>query len=607
MALQIWLPLDGNLNNLGLNPMGFNPINSSSEGILTDINGKIGSCYKRSTSSAMRLRSSTTIDLNDDFSMVCWLCVDATNDTSAQGIVTNHDHNTHTGAGITLKQIGASDCRVSCNTGTGSSRTFNTYYGSTNIFGSWHHVGLTYSKSKKCLQLWVDGKVDYTLNNYSHASKADYIDIFGWSTGYVNANYTPLVRINDVRIYDHCLSHREMKELAKGLFLHYQLKNKTPITNLVKNAGYNIYNNQGVPATLVKLTETYQGCSIYRLTLTPTAAAVNSYKTELWSHGVYGFRQQFNANTKYCFWIYYRPVTHNDIRVGGTASNIAGWTEIAPHYYSDGWYRVGQYRNGAVAENKTDNIFTSFTCASAAADVPISIDFCCPHLIQEYDYIIEEDGYQIDSGELREADVSGYGRHGAMTALPEFTKDSPRHDGCYSIKTCQIYNYSLSTTAIKNSYTFAWWSKSPDMSGRMAWGFENGNRTNLYPSTYFCWNTGDGGNNPFQNSSGTGISFTSYQGNWHHYAITGNGVTTSLYIDGVLVGTAKTYKAIEGTKLVLSSWQVGTTNYRWDNGQLSDFRIYATCLDATDIKDLYNTPIEIDNQGNIFAIDFNEI
>jgi hypothetical protein len=368
MALQIWLPLDGNLKNFGLNPMTFTHVNSSSGGLSTDDNGKIGKCYKRTIKSAGRLRSSATIDLNNDFSMVCWICVDTTNDTSAQGVLTNHSHEHKTGAGLTLKKISDTDCRVSCNTGTGSDRTYNTHYGNTNIFGQWHHIGLTYNKTAKQLQLWVDGTVDFTLSNYAHASRADYIDLFGWSTTYVNDNYVPLIRLNDVRVYDHCLSTREMKELSKGLCLHYALKNKTPATNLAKNATYSIYNNQKVPATLEKLNETYQGCDIYRLTMTPTSAALASHKNDLASHGVYGFRRAFAANTKYCFWILYRPVTHNDIRVGGIASNINGWTEIAPHYYGDGWYRVGQARNGTVTEEKTDNIFTSYRCPSAVAD-----------------------------------------------------------------------------------------------------------------------------------------------------------------------------------------------------------------------------------------------
>jgi hypothetical protein len=52
---------------------------------------------------------------------------------TANGLVTNHSHGGNSGAGITVKTISDSDFRMSCNTGTGSSRTFHSYYGTTNI------------------------------------------------------------------------------------------------------------------------------------------------------------------------------------------------------------------------------------------------------------------------------------------------------------------------------------------------------------------------------------------------------------------------------------------------------------------------------------------
>jgi hypothetical protein len=142
-------------------------------------------------------------------------------------------------------------------------------------------------------------------------------------TNTLHPNYQLKGYLNDVRIYDHCLSPKEVKEISKGLVLHYKMDDKIA-TNLVKNSTYNIYNNYGVSASLTKLAETFQGCDIYRLSMTPNSTHVSDFKSNLHSHGVYGFHRTFKANTKYCFWIYYRPVSHSDVRVGGTASNING-------------------------------------------------------------------------------------------------------------------------------------------------------------------------------------------------------------------------------------------------------------------------------------------
>ena len=52
------------------------------------------------------------------------------------------------------------------------------------------------------------------------------------------SNYFPFVgQINDVRIYDHCLSAKEVKEISQGLILHYKLDNPyiEATTNLLTN------------------------------------------------------------------------------------------------------------------------------------------------------------------------------------------------------------------------------------------------------------------------------------------------------------------------------------------------------------------------------------
>ena len=235
MPLQVWLPLLGNLDNQGLDDTTFSVINNNGK-LVSNVSGKLGSCYERTESGyADTIRSSKTYNLSS-FTMMCWAYVSATIGDTANGIITNHNHSDNSGTGITIKQISTTDYRISCNTGNGSSRTFNAYYGTTNIKDAWHHLALTYDKSLQKLQLWVDGNVEYTLNNYANYSVANYFDLFNWSTGYANNNqYRPVCKLNDVRLYDTCLSPKEVKLISQGLVAHYQLNDSYSTNNLFPN------------------------------------------------------------------------------------------------------------------------------------------------------------------------------------------------------------------------------------------------------------------------------------------------------------------------------------------------------------------------------------
>jgi hypothetical protein len=147
--------------------------------------------------------------------MACWCyATTAGNADSANGVLTNHNHADNSGSGITLRYMSANDCRISCNTGNGSSRTYHTYYGTTNIYGAWHHLCLTYKKSTSTYRLYVDGVCENQFS-YGNSAKANKFNIFDWSTGHSdNASYRPACRVNDVRVYDHCLSKREVKLLS---------------------------------------------------------------------------------------------------------------------------------------------------------------------------------------------------------------------------------------------------------------------------------------------------------------------------------------------------------------------------------------------------------
>ncbi len=160
-------------------------------------------------------RSDSTILLGRNFTMQALVKVTDCGTNVANGIITNHNHNIYTGAGINIKYISSSDYRISCNTGTGTERTYNTYYGSTNIYDQWALLTLRFINND--FTLWVNGEIDYT-GTYTQLNGDNYIDIFNWSTGYDgSSSYRPAFKISMASVYDEALSEEEIAQNYNAL------------------------------------------------------------------------------------------------------------------------------------------------------------------------------------------------------------------------------------------------------------------------------------------------------------------------------------------------------------------------------------------------------
>jgi hypothetical protein len=201
---------------------------------------------------------------------------------------------------------------------------------------------------------------------------------------------------------------------------------------------------------------------------------------------------------------------------------------------------------------------------------------------------------------LKVTDDSGFHYHGTPMSTLTLVDDTPRYNRStyFNTTASKIALPAISFSGMTSTYTFAWWQYMVN-TARMAWGFSNGNRLNVYYSNPICWNTGDGTSTPFQDGTTT-INPSELLNSWHHIAVTGDGTAAKIYIDGVYRGTAKTWRAITGTQIYISGWDTGTS-YSWSGGKLSDFRIYATALTAADVADLYHTSAEIDRNGNYYS------
>ena len=588
MALQIWLPLTKNALNYGVHPSNVTASNAT-----LNSNGKLGGCYSFNGSSSHIHGTQTVITNNtDNWTFACWMKLNVVNTTQT-----------------------LFSCRTEVNTNGITIFYSNGYWliddgvrwQPTNSLSTntWYHVCIVRKKGAG-KYLYINGALvsstttvgtQTAVNSTNFAIGLCHQSVSAYSGNPLNGY------LNDVRFYDHALSIAEIKEISKGLVCHYKLDVPSSISNLVRNVSYNVYNNYasaGFTATLANTGRTYNSCKIYRLTYTPGSdtTGLNNVKTALGNHGIKGFSRTFLANTKYCFWILCKPISHPDTVVGGTASNIGGWTEIPMKKYNDDWFIVGQCRKGNVTADRADSIFTSFKTPSAEAGVPITIDFCCPHLVEGSDSILPEYDYIGTNPGL--TDSSGYSNHGTGNGNLTLSTSTPRYSYSTAFASGSHINATLVTSGFANSYTFSWWGKYSNYSGHMMWGFSNGNRLNLYMSGgNFYWNTGDGNNNPFN------ISAATYGDNqWHHFAITGDGTTTKLYIDGEFKANAKAYRGITGTTIYLNGWDSGTS-YNF-NGQLSDFRLYATCLSADDIKRLYEVSASVSKNGSMLGYEMKE-
>lgn len=241
MALQFWLPLNGNIINQGLTSSKFFIVDNT---IITSSQGKIGECYENNSFTAGGILSELSVNLTQQHSMFCWFKIKELMAESSLGggLISWHNHSTNSGTGLTIRYKTATTGYLSVSTGNGNNRTYNNYYSTTELQANkWYHGGFTYDGST--IKIYLNGKLEKEQPYLNMSCPDNKIGLFCWSivNGIAHNNYHFKGSLNDVRIYDHALSQQEINQLSQGLIIHYKfnyLYNSTIINN---NAGLKDY------------------------------------------------------------------------------------------------------------------------------------------------------------------------------------------------------------------------------------------------------------------------------------------------------------------------------------------------------------------------------
>jgi len=210
MSLQVWLPLNGDLKNYGLVDLP----NTSVNDFTYNTTGKIGSCATGRVAWSLNEEI-----LGNQWSVAMWIKA-----TSAFGSANNilfcKNIKTSTDCQIYFSIINGTSLNLGIN---GPSSSFSVNY--TFNLNTWYHIAATYNGNIGSLYINGELKKTGTVSTAMPTGRLN-MNICGRSTNDGNTTTTGNLsglNFNDFRLYDHCLSLKEIKEIYKSLILHYKL------------------------------------------------------------------------------------------------------------------------------------------------------------------------------------------------------------------------------------------------------------------------------------------------------------------------------------------------------------------------------------------------
>lgn len=585
MSLRVWLPLTGDFHNQGLDP----ELTFTTSGTVVDANGKIGIC-KQFQNNASYAIANYNFTLGDEASIALWVYFDGDLPTGStdKWIIDLASTSGYSKSTLGIAMRGSK--LVLCATGKYDLSALDHGF----VTGKWYHVCYVWANTKA--KIYINGVLKHTYTNLTKASSytsSTKLSLAGNAAG-STSSLMPSGRMNDIRVYDHALSQKEIKEISKGLFLHHPLYSELNNFNLIPDDAY---------TTIVWTDSNTNLTYVYD----------EQKQKDVMKFNIYGlYRQTISVNTFDLFNKYdYSPNTQytvsfdmKEIRTDGKSSAMR-----IIFVYTDGTYTT--FNVSTISTETWTSLRTTSSLGKTVARIRASYG---------------NSGYVLaDNFKLAEAtlyDCSGYEYNGTST-LVHFSDISSKYNKASVFEGTNYWCRVNSTDWMINGatqLTINFWAKAAIWTA-------NGGRL------LSCTETGgfnlEGGNSGYwrfpihvyTNSEQTSTAYM-YDSNdikisdlpvneWIMFTLIYTTSGTKTYINGLLnneyihesygIHYNKNARLFLGCEANVAS---ATTPYFI--GEMSDFRMYATALSADDISELYHTGQSIDKDGNLYAYDFYE-
>ena len=593
MSLLVWLPMTKDLTQQGLSD-----ITVSNVGATLDNNGKLGKCYYFDGNAHYLEFSKSVGDLySSDFSYAVWL--KPTDDTRS---IICSEYASSGASGISFE--------------LSASRGIRLYWdGSPDIYptnctlpkNEWSHVAITRSGNEA--KFYVNGELRYTytgtLSNKASTAKIRLGDDYRGGTSVSYMGY-----MNDFRLYDHALAHKEIEILSRGLVAHYSLSPGGQ-ENLLKNtnqgaAGWGWSSSGGsrtVTATDdggVKLTSVTAG----------TSWSVLWYQDN-------NVKNIIEASQKYVLSFDCLPSASATLNVDikdGNATN-AMTNKVSAAIIANQWNHV-VCKLTAVSSITVSNQVIYIASYPLTDGTWIEIknlklekgEVATPWTPNSTDTTYTTMGYDSTT----EYDLSGYQNDLTKTGTVTYLSDTAKYSASshFINGSYLIGNQNVGEILPKDAITVNLWVKPTTWSNPISCteggGFNFEGSTIQFP----LYVSGVG-----YKVASSGVTGASLQDDkWHMLTGTFSSIDqqVKIYIDGELKATTATGSSngigYASNRLVISGEASGGAAVASSQfvGEESDVRIYATALTADQIKELYNSSANIAKNGTMIAYEFIE-